>query len=298
MPMQFSLSKIARGLVALCLVFLPLSSFSAPLRVLLIDGQNNHDWKSSSPWIKRVLEDSGLFLVDVATTPPQGGDMSSFKPDLTPYRAIVSNYNGESWSKEFQSAFTQYISNGGGFVSVHAADNAFPAWPEYNEMIGIGGWNGRNEKSGPWLYWEGKMVRDTAPGTGGSHGKQHPFKMITREPSHPIMAGLPAEWMHTKDELYDRLRGPAKGVTVLATAFADKEQNGSGRHEPLLMTLQYGKGRIFHTALGHNNGPDLTAQKCVGFIATLQRGTEWAATGQVTQKVPADFPTSDKTSAR
>ena len=275
-----------------------LSAWAAPLRVLLIDGQNNHDWKSSSPWIKKVLEESGLFSVDVATTPTAGGDMNSFKPDLSPYQVLVSNYNGQPWSKEFQEAFVSYVRGGGGFVSVHAADNAFPDWTEYNEMIGIGGWNGRNEKSGPWLYWDGKIVRDPAPGTGGSHGKQHEFKLITREPSHPIMAGLPAEWMHGKDELYDRLRGPAKDVTVLATAFSDKATNGSGRHEPLLMVLSFGQGRIFHTALGHNNGPDLTAQKCVGFIATLQRGTEWAATGQVTQKPPTDFPMSDKSSIR
>lgn len=275
-----------------------LSAWSAPLRVLLIDGQNNHDWKSSSPWIKKILENSGLFAVDVATTPGAGGDMTTFKPDLSPYQALVSNYNGQPWSKEFQQALVAYVRGGGGFVSVHAADNAFPEWTEYNEMIGIGGWNGRNEKSGPWLYWDGKIVRDPAPGTGGSHGKQHEFKLITREPSHPIMAGLPAEWMHGKDELYDRLRGPAKQVTVLATAFSDKAMNGSGRHEPLLMVLNFGQGRIFHTALGHNNGPDLTSQKCVGFITTLQRGTEWAATGQVTQRPPADFPTADKSSFR
>ena len=271
---------------------------AAPLRVLLIDGQNNHDWKHSSPWLKAVLEDSKLFQVDVATAPGKGGDMGLFSPDLSPYQVLVSNYNGEPWSRAFQEAFVNFVKRGGGFVSVHAADNAFPDWPEYNEMIGVGGWNGRNEKSGPWLHWEGKIVRDLSPGPGGSHGKQHPFKMITREPTHPIMAGLPAEWMHAKDELYDRLRGPALRVTVLATAFADKAQNGTGRHEPLLMAVTYGKGRVFHTALGHNNGPDLNSQKCVGFIVTLQRGTEWAATGQVTLPVPADFPTSDTVRSR
>jgi type 1 glutamine amidotransferase len=122
--------------------------------------------------------------------------------------------------------------------------------------------------------------------------------METRAAEHPIMAGLPGQWMHAKDELYDRLRGPARNVTVLASAFSAKEQSGSGENEPLLMTVSYGKGRVFHTALGHNNGKDLTAQKCVGFITTLQRGVEWAATGQVTQKVPADFPTADKVSLR
>jgi type 1 glutamine amidotransferase len=118
--------------------------------------------------------------------------------------------------------------------------------------------------------------------------------METREPAHPIMAGLPAQWMHAKDELYDRLRGPAQGVTVLASALSTTESKGSGEHEPLLMVLPYGQGRVFHTALGHA----LEAIHCVGFATTLQRGTEWAATGKVTQKVPADFPTADRVSSR
>ena len=221
--------------------------------------------------------------------------MAGFKPEFASYKVIVSNYNGEDWSRETQAAFVQYVRGGGGFVSVHAADNSFPDWKEYNEMIGVGGWGGRNEKSGPYLRWrDGKWVQDTSPGRGGSHGAQHAFVLTVREPAHPIMRGLPAEWMHAKDELYDRLRGPAQGVTVLASALSTKETNGSGEQEPLLMALEFGKGRVFHTALGH--GPE--AVKCVGFAVTLQRGTEWAATGAVTQKVPANFPTADKVISR
>jgi type 1 glutamine amidotransferase len=275
------------------------NTFGATIPALIIDGQNNHDYKATTPHLKKLLEQTGLFTVDVATTPPAKGDMSTFKPDFKKYRVIISNYNGEDWSKETQEAFTSYVENGGGFVSVHAADNAFPTWKEYNEMIGLGGWGNRNEKSGPYLRLrDGKFTQDTSPGRGGSHGQQHPFVMDTRAPEHPIMAGLPAHWMHAKDELYDRLRGPAEHVTVLATALSTKETNGSGEHEPLLMVINYGKGRVFHTALGHNNGPDLAAQKCVGFITTFQRGTEWAATGKVTQKVPADFPNAEKVSLR
>ena len=118
--------------------------------------------------------------------------------------------------------------------------------------------------------------------------------MVTRAPAHPIMAGLPAKWMHTKDELYDRLRGPAENVTVLASAFSDSAKGGSGEDEPLLFAIDYGKGRVFHTALGHG----LEAIKDVGFATTFVRGTEWAATGKVTQKVLADFPTETATKPR
>jgi type 1 glutamine amidotransferase len=276
-----------------------LNIHAAEIRALIVDGQNNHDYKSTTPHIKKVLEETGLFTVEVATTPGKGGDMSTFKPEFKNYRVIISNYSGEPWPQEIQDAFVAFIRNGGGFVSVHAADNSFPKWPEYNEMIGIGGWEGRNEKSGPYLRLrDGKWTHDTTPGRSGSHGQQHAFVMETRVPTHPIMAGLPAEWMHAKDELYDRLRGPAQNVTVLASAMSTKESGGSGEHEPLLMVIPFGQGRVFHTALGHNNGKDLLAQKCVGFITTLQRGTEWAATGKVTQKIPADFPTVDKVSLR
>jgi uncharacterized protein len=268
-----------------------LSAQAANYKALIVDGQNNHDYKSTTPHLKKLLEETGLFTVDVATTPPAKGDMKPFRPKFTDYKVVISNYNGEPWSDETKADFENYVKNGGGFVSVHAADNAFPEWPAYNEMIGLGGWGDRNEKSGPYLRLrDGAWKPDTTAGRGGSHGKQHEFLMITRAPEHPIMRGLPAKWMHGKDELYDRLRGPAKDLTVLASAFSAKEQGGSGEDEPLLLVRNYGKGRVFHTALGHNNGPDLLAQKCAGFIATLQRGTEWAATGQVTQKVPADFP--------
>ncbi len=267
------------------------------LKVLIVDGQNNHKWAATTPVMKEVLLASGRFTVDVATSPPKGKPMDSFKPDFAAYDVVVSNYNGDSWSKDTQKALEDYMSGGGGLVILHAADNAFGKWQAFNEMIGLGGWGGRNEKSGPYVYWkDGKIVRDTSPGRGGSHGKQCPWVMETREKDHPIMAGLPQTWIHAKDELYCKLRGPAKNLTVLATAYSDKKTGGSGRHEPALMTIRYGKGRVFHTVMGHATQPMMY---CVGFIVTFQRGTEWAATGKVTlTDVPADFPTADKESVR
>jgi type 1 glutamine amidotransferase len=268
---------------------------AAPLKVLLIDGQNNHDWKTTSPVLKQILEEDGFATVDVATSPAKGEEMSGFVPNFSAYQVVVSNYNGALWSPAAQEAFEKYVSGGGGFVPVHAANNAFGEWKAYNEMIGVGGWGGRNEKSGPLLRLrDGKWTNDTTPGNAGHHGKQHEFLMVTRAPEHPIMAGLPAKWMHTKDELYDHLRGPAQNVTVLASAYSDPASGGSGEDEPLLFAVTYGKGRVFHTALGHA----LDAINDVGFATTLRRGVEWAATGKVTQKIPANFPTESKTSPR
>jgi type 1 glutamine amidotransferase len=113
-----------------------------------------------------------------------------------------------------------------------------------------------------------------------------------RDPDHPITRGLPKEWLHARDELYSGMRGPIEHVHLLATAFDDKASGGRGEVEPILWTVRYGRGRVFHTVLGH----DLEAMRCVGFLTTLRRGTEWAATGKVTLPVPQNFPTADRVS--
>jgi len=266
------------------------------LKALIVDGQNNHDWKATTPVLRKLLEETGLFAVDVATSPAGDEPMSAFKPDFAKYDVIVSNYTGKDWPQETRDALVNYMKNGGGLVVFHAADNAFPNWREWNEMIAVGGWGGRDEKSGPMVrYRDGKVVLDDSPGPGGSHGPQHEFQVTIRAPFHPIVAGLPEKWMHAKDELYSTLRGPAKNMTILATAYADPAQKGTGEHEPALFTVRYGRGRVFHTVLGH--APQ--QMRSVGFIVTYQRGAEWAATGRVTQvQVPEDFPTARKVSLR
>jgi type 1 glutamine amidotransferase len=289
-----------RGLLcSLVLALAGLASLSPagaaePLKALIVDGQNNHgNWPQTTQMMKKYLVDSGRFTVDVVTHAPKGED-PAFKPAFQNYAVVVSNFGhgAARWPEETRAAFEAFVRGGGGFVAVHAADNSFPDWLAYNEMIGLGGWGGRNEKSGPYVYYtdDGKLVRDTSPGGGGSHGPQIPFAVVVREASHPVTKGMPATWMHVKDELYDSLRGPAVNMQVLATAFCTKTK----RHEPMMLAIDYGKGRVFHTPMGHAN----ESQECVGFITTFLRGCEWAATGTVSMPVPADFPTADATSSR
>lgn len=313
---------------AAVLLSLPLSA-AERIKVLLLDGQNNHAWQETTPLLVSILGTSGRFEVDVSTAPPAAprvprvpqnpGEAAkakfaaemkeweatvakhktesvsaweAWRPDFAAYEVVVSNYNGESWPEEVRSALEAYVNGGGGFVPVHAANNAFPEWPAYNEMIGVGGWGGRSELSGPYLRKrEGRWTLDPVEGRGGSHGRQHEFVVETQAADHPIMKGLPAKWLHAQDELYDRLRGPAKDVTVLAAAFASEETGGSGEWEPLLMAIPYGKGRVFHTALGHS----VVSMGGLGFQETLKRGVEWAATGEVTfPGIPEERLTMEK----
>ena len=273
---------------------------AAPISVMILDGESGgtyHDWQRVTPVLKKMLDETGLFATTVVTAPPANGDFSSFKPDFAKYQVVVMNYDApdQRWPLEVKTSFEQYVRNGGGFVPVHAADNAFPGWQAFNEMIGVGGWRGRREQAGPyWFVKDGKLTSDASAGPAGSHGRRVPFQVAVRDRSHPIMKGLPPVWMHQGDELYARLRGPGRNMTVLATAFSDPQNNGSGRDEPQLMVLSYGKGRVFHTTMGH----DITALSSVDFVVTLQRGTEWAATGQVTQKVPTSFPTASTVAYR
>ena len=263
-----------------------------PIKVLIVTGQNNHNWEASNVILQKYLNESGLFVADVVVSPKKGEDMSKFQPDFSAYQVVVLDYYGDSWPDATNAAFLDFVKNGGGVVVYHAADNSFPNWREFNEIIGLGGWENRNEKDGPYVYFkDGKEVRDNSPGRGGSHGQQHEFVVTVRDTNHPITKGLPASWTHAQDELYDRLRGPALNLTVLATAFSDKSTGGTDRDEPALMVLNWGKGRIFHTILGHvGNEASHPAVECESFIVTFLRGTEWAATGKVTQKVPVNFP--------
>jgi len=301
-----------------------LGDSSRVLRVLIIDGQNNHGiWPKTSAMMKDYLEQTGLFDVDIARTAYtwQNGQVDSllekfpvagvavtktekpqadpaFSPAFSNYDVVISNFGwmASQLPQSTRDSLEAFVSNGGGLVVVHAADNSWPEWPAFNKMIALGGWGDRNEKDGPYVYYNdvGQLVRDTTQGPAGSHGKQHIFTVIVRDSLHPVTQGMPPQWMHAQDELYERLRGPAENLHVLATAYSGGQEKSTNRHEPMIMTIDYGKGRVFHTPMGHAD----YSISCVGFIVTFQRGTEWAATGRVTQTLPPDFPGANAVSQR
>jgi len=309
------------SIITICLVILSLT-LEAKLKVLIIDGQNNHVvWPKSTIMMKQYLEETGLFEVDIMRTQftwnaqrekeflPLAGvgethdlDKPKADPDFelefTAYDVIVSNFgwNAADLPEKTQKDLEKYMEKGGGLVVVHAADNSWPEWKGFNEMIGLGGWGDRNEKDGPYVYYtnDGELVRDDSKGSAGAHGPQHKIPITIREPYHPITKGMPEKWITTKDECYAMLRGPAENMTILATGKDMSGKAPTDRHEPILMVIEYGKGRIFHTTLGHD---DYSCEG-VGFIISFTRGVEWASTGKVTQPVPDDFPTAEKATSR
>jgi hypothetical protein len=272
---------------------------ASAIPVMILDGESAgpyHDWSLVTAVLEAQLAETGLFEADVVTAPGTEGELTGFMPRFEDYQAVVLNYDApdDRWPEALKRSFEEYVESGGGVVIVHAADNAFPEWTAFNRMAGIGGWRNRDESAGPhWAYRAGELVGDTSPGRAGSHGQRTPFPIDRREP-HPITDGLPETWMHQGDELYARMRGPGENMTVLATAYSDPANNGTGLDEPMLMVLNYGLGRIFHTTLGH----DVQALSSVDFVVTFQRGTEWAATGAVKLPVPANFPGPDTVSYR
>lgn len=265
------------------------SARAEKIRLLLIDGQNNHDWKATTPILKDYLVKTGKFDVDVVSTPPRDASAdawNSFRPDFKRYRVVLSNYNGQDWPQEVQTAFEKYMAAGGGLVIFHAANNPFPKWTEWNKMVGLS-WQGPDFGDRITVDDAGNVVR-TPKGTGPGAGHDHrEYALTVRDKDHPIMRGLPAKWTHGNDELYKGQRGPAIDMHILATAYSDPSKGGTGTNEPLVWVVPYGKGRVFVCLLGH----DVSSAVLPDTQLLVGRGAEWAAKSKITLPVPTDFPT-------
>ncbi|HVN57690.1 MAG TPA: ThuA domain-containing protein [Bacteroidales bacterium] len=236
-------------------------------KALIVTGQGKHNWQLSSENYKTILERTGLFSVKIKKSPAAGSDMGAFNPGFSGYNLVVVDFNGDDWSDRTRASFVEFVKGGGGAIITQAAGSAFPNWKEFTIMCGY-------------------------TSDDKNNSKPYEFEVRTVSQENPVVAGLPARWIHASDILQSRLTGPSGNTEVLATAFSDTAVGGSGKAEPVLIAVKYGNGRIFHTTLGSASGEDAPAMKCSGFIATLQRGAEWAAAGKTTQDVPFDFPSA------
>ena len=292
------ITKFAAFLLTLVAAFTALA-VEPPLKVLIIDGQNNHDWKATTPCMKGILDTSGRFQTTVSNTPDKDAPQTqwdTWRPKFQEYDCVLLNYNGQMWPEEVKKDFVDYVRNGGGVVLIHAANNAFGGWKEYEQMAGL-----------LWRWWtcgyslyvdeNGKVNREE-PGQGrmmghGDWAGWYEWTMTVRDPEHPITRGMPQRWLHAKDELYHGQRGPAENLHILLTAYSQPggKHNGTGKNEPIIWWTSFGKGRVVTTVMGH----DVNAMKCAGFHLLLQRSCEWAATGHCTIPIPPNFPSAEKT---
>lgn len=282
----------------------PATAASAPpaakdLSVLLVAGQNNHDWKLSNEFLVTLLHGQWGMPVTVSNTPPPKApeaDWEKWDPQFAKHRCVLLNYNGDMWPERVQRDFERYVREGGTVIVLHSANNSFTGWMEFEKMVGLL-W--RHPGAGASLYLddEGKLVREErGKGRACGHGKQWDWQATVRDRNHPIMAGMPEKWRHVKDELYHGQRGPAENVNILLTAYDDVKYGGFGKHEPIVWWVPYGKGKVLTNVMGHVG--ETASMSCVGFQTVLQRSIEWLATGQCSTPIPRDFPTADVTSQR
>ncbi len=280
----------------------------AKIRVLVIDGINNHDWEAGTRAIAGILRAAGIFDVEISTTPKTGAtaaEWAAWRPEFSKYDVVVNNFNGGHtaagvrWPEPVERALMQYVEGGGGFVIFHAANNAFLQWTEYNEMIGLG-W--RDKSFGPGLILDEQervVVIPAGEGLNPGHGPRHDFQMTTRDSRHPITRGLPKLWMHPAEQLTHGQHGPSRTVrgalekelTILTYAWS----KDSKQREPMDWVRRWGRGRIYTTMLGHTwKNEENPNVRCVGFRTMLARGVEWAATGRVSLPLPAAMPTAER----
>jgi hypothetical protein len=243
-------------LAAILIAFLP-SCKKATFKTLIITGQSDYNWKVSSQAVKQILDETGLFTSVIMNTPSKGEDMSGFSPDFSKYKLVVLDYEGDAWPEKTNAALMDYVNKGGGVVVYNTTSD--PGTPTSDSV---------------------------------TISKRHNFEIRTRISDHPVTKGLPVRWLHPDDEIVEGLRHTGENTQVLATAFSDTSFSGTGRSEPVLVVGNYGNGRIFATLIGAPDEEESPALHCAGFIITLQRGAEWAVTGEVTQEVPFDFPTA------
>jgi type 1 glutamine amidotransferase len=242
------------------LVFRPGPAAARPVRVLILSGQNNHDWKTTTPKLQSILERSGRFVVDITARP----DLFT-ESGLAPYDVVLSDWNSygrdpaaSAWPAEAGRALLDFVRRGKGHVTVHAGSSSFPEWADYRRMT-LAAWK------------EGQS----------GHGPRHEFPVRIDQPDHPITAGLGP--FKTADELWNR-PGLAEGVQVLASSFSAADQGGTGQWEPTALAGRFGEGRSFTLLLGH----DAAAMDNPGFQALLRRGVEWAATGSAAPDTPPE----------
>jgi len=243
-------------LAALLIAILPSCNKTKGINTLIITGQNENIRMVSSETVKTILDETGIFSTKLLVTPPAAEDLSGFSPKFSKYDLVVVDYDGIAWPQKATDALMEFLKAGGGLVLCNSKIEPFIQLPD--------------------------SIREA---------KRNTFEVRNQDSSHPVLSGLPARWVQPNDLIVRGLKLAGDNVEVLATA-AEGGPRGPRNPETILAARKVGEGRIFATMVGTPDGEENDALHSAGFIITLQRGAEWAATGSVTQEVPSDFPTA------
>jgi type 1 glutamine amidotransferase len=192
-------------------------------KVLILSGgqRNHHGYRDQALYLASALEDTGHYQVTLCE------DASILEtPAMTKYDVLIVNADRREPEHKFtlgqQKALLDYVKQGHGYVSIHGADNAPPDWvPEWKQMLG------------------GIYSHVGKPDGKAIMGK-YTIKIVDK--SSPVTAGL--DDFELNDELYSNMQMLPE-VKPLATI----EFNGTTW--PVAWTWTYGKGKVFHTSLGH-----------------------------------------------
>lgn len=270
-----------------------------PIRVLIVDGFSNHDWRLTTHYIRSILEATNLFAVEISTSPPDAAapGWDQWDPRFERYDVVIQNSNdfngGPSWPERVQRALERYVGEGGGLYVWHSANNAFPQWPAYNEMIGLG-WRDKSYGTAIIVQADGELRR-VPPGEGESTGHGPRFDaLIDRVGDHPIHDGLPRQWTAADIEVYYYPRGPAKDLEVLSYAYEPKTQ----LRWPTEWIVKYGRGKVYTSTFGHVWKGDVhpVTVRDVGVQTLLVRAVQWLAGHPADFPIPQNFPTATATS--
>jgi hypothetical protein len=293
--------RLVRSLFVFAISSLAVTAAAAPIRVLILDGFSNHNWPLNTALIRGIIEPTGLFSVAVSTSPPTASSpgWDAWRPKFSDYDVVIQTCNdingGPSWPREVQRAFEDYVAHGGGVYVWHSGNNAFAAWPAYNDMIGLG-WRKKEFGWAISVTADGQLTRIPAgEGRDTGHGARV-TTLIRRLGEHAIHAGLPRQWLTPDIEVYFYARGPAKNLTVLSYGLDPRTE----MNWPLEWVVAYGEGRVYTSTFGHVWKDDRQPERmrCAGVQTIVVRALQWLARREVSFPVPEDFPTADRISVR
>jgi len=175
--------------------------------------------------MKQLGKNSGLF--DVTATE----DTAEFTTEkLARYAAVMFYTTGELPMSNMQkAALLDFVRSGRGFLGAHCATDTFYEWPDYRALIGG--------------YFDG-------------HPWHQSVRVEVADPASSLVSFLGRSF-EIKDEIYQIRDFEEQGSQVLLRldpASVDLSRDGVHRRSygwPLAWTRSYGRGRVFYTALGH-----------------------------------------------